>query len=148
MLTDRTAAHAALDIFVGTWTAQVLVPGAPVGHVVFERALDGQYLVQHTTVPDPNAPDSLAVIAVDDSGSYVQHYFDARGVVRIYRMGLRDGVWTLERTAPDFSPLPFWQRFQGTFSADGDRIDGRWERSDDAGATWELDFLLTYTRDR
>jgi hypothetical protein len=66
--------------------------------------------------------------------------------VRIYDMQVRDGLWTLERTKPDFSPLSFWQRFEGRFSDDGDTIEARWERSEDEGRTWELDFTLTHRR--
>ena len=61
---------------------------------------------------------------------------------------LRDGLWTLERTKPDFSPLSFWQRFEGRFADDGDTIDARWESSRDAGRSWELDFTLTHRRSR
>jgi hypothetical protein len=53
--------------------------------------------------------------------------------------------WTLERRSPDFSPLPFHQRWTGAVSADGERLHGRWEKSDD-GRAWELDFELTYSR--
>ena len=35
----------------------------------------------------------------------------------------------------------------GTVSVDGDTVDGRWEMSKD-GVTWNLDFELTYTRQR
>jgi len=40
------------------------------------------------------------------------------------------------------------QRFEGTFSDDGNSIDARWETSRDGGVTWDLDFTITYTRDR
>ena len=41
----------------------------------------------------------------------------------------------------------FNQRFIGELSADGDTIDGRWERGlGAAGDEWELDFPLTYRR--
>jgi hypothetical protein len=53
--------------------------------------------------------------------------------------------WTLERHTPDFTPLAFHQRWQGTLSPDGHTIHGRWETSPD-GQTWELDFDLTYHR--
>ena len=46
------------------------------------------------------------------------------------------------REAPGFS-----QRFIGTVSADGDTVDARWETSED-GVTWNLDFELTYVRER
>ena len=146
--TDRAAAPAALDVFVGEWVVEVAFPGSPTGRVVFEWALDGRYLLQRSSAPDP-VPDSLSLIGLgDDADPYIQHYFDSRGVTRLYRMGLADGVWTLRRTDPDFSPLDFWQRFEGTFSQDKNRIDGRLEQSHDGGATWELDFHLTYTRVR
>ena len=58
---------------------------------------------------------------------YCQHYFDSRGVARVYAMDLSDGVWTLLRDSADFTPQSFAQRYTGTFSADGQRIDGRWE---------------------
>jgi hypothetical protein len=62
-------------------------------------------------------------------------------------MRFSDGVWTLLRDSPDFSPLSFSQRFTGTFGDDGDTIRGPWETSND-GSTWEHDFDLTYTRVR
>jgi hypothetical protein len=37
------------------------------------------------------------------------------------------------------------QRFTGMFSANGKRIDGRWEIAED-GKTWKTDFDLTYTK--
>jgi hypothetical protein len=54
-------------------------------------------------------------------------------------------VWTLTRESPDFAPLDFRQRFTGTFSADGNTIDGAWESGRDGGG-WEHDFALTYRR--
>lgn len=47
----------------------------------------------------------------------------------------------------DFSPLDFAQRFTGTFSKDGGRIDGTWEIAHDK-RTWEKDFDLNYHRIR
>ncbi|MGI8505289.1 MAG: hypothetical protein ACR2MK_00530 [Solirubrobacteraceae bacterium] len=76
---------------------------------------------------------------------YLQHYFDSRGVARIYETSFKGAVWTLARTAPDLSPLDFAQRFTGTFSAERSTIEGRWEISND-GSRWEHDFDLTYTR--
>ena len=80
-----------------------------------------------------------------DGEAYTQHYFDSRGVARVYAMTFRDGMWALLRDAPDFTPLDFCQRFTGEFSADGGTINGRWETSQD-GSTWERDFDLTYRK--
>nr|MDT0663636.1 hypothetical protein [Micromonospora sp. DSM 115978] len=112
----------------------------------FEWALDGAYLIQRSSIPVPEAPESLSVIApASDSDGYTQHYFDSRGIARLYAMTFDGRLWTLERHAPDFSPLPFHQRWLATLDADGSRIDGRWETSPD-GQQWELDFELAYHR--
>jgi len=88
----------------------------------------------------------MIVSADPDTGGYTQHYYDSRGVVRLYAMSLADGVWTLTREAPDFSPLDFRQRFTGTFSPDQNTISGAWETGPADGGQWEHDFALTYRR--
>jgi hypothetical protein len=45
----------------------------------------------------------------------LQHYFDSRGVARLYEMTFSGGVWNLLRNSSDFTPLEFSQRFSGTF---------------------------------
>lgn len=135
--------------FVGEWNVEASLPGPPDtnARAVFEWVLGGSFLMQRTEISLPEAPDGIALIGLDPGGgAFTQHYFDSRGVIRIYAMTFEDGVWTLSRDRPDFSDLSFWQRYAGTFSADGDRIDGRWEISHDEGATWEKDFDLDYTR--
>lgn len=129
----------------GEWELAVDLPGAEDvrGHVVFDAM--GDVLVQRTTVPVPDAPDSFCVVVTSDDGSYVQHYFDSRGVARLYAMTFDGRTWTLERTKPDFSPLDFCQRFVGTIRDDGTTIDGEWQTSAD-GNRWKRDFGLTYTR--
>lgn len=139
--------RAALEIFVGEWVEQVGLPGAPPGRAVFEWALRETILIQRSNSPLPEFPDGLMIIAYDESAdTFTQHYFDSRGVVRIYQMTLRDGLWTLLRAEADFTSLEFSQRFQGRFSPDGKTIDGQWETSLDGGEHWKLDFPLTYTR--
>jgi hypothetical protein len=140
---DSTAAALQrLGILAGEWKVEAFGGSAPV-HI--EWILDGQYLIQRANAPDP-APNSVAIISVaEDDDSYIQHYFDTRGVTRTYAMTFAEGVWTLLRDKPDFSPLDFHQRFEGKISDDGKTIDARWEKSDD-GKTWEFDFPLTYTR--
>jgi hypothetical protein len=144
---DRPPELAALDAFAGEWNVQAALADVPAGRTVFEWALGGQYLIQRSASPGPGVPESLAIVARgEDEGSDVQHYFDSRGVVRIYRMELSGRRWTLLRTEADFSPLTFAQRFQGEFSADGSVIEGQWEMSRDGGVTWSTDFGMTYTR--
>ncbi len=148
----RNDALARLDVFVGDWSMEARFPGqeqAPSGVMArsrFEWELDGQFLSQHTEVPIPEAPDSLAIVAaVPRTGGYTQHYYDSRGVARLYAMSFTDGVWILLRESADFSPLDFRQRFTGTFSEDGNTITGAWEKTT-GGGEWEHDFTLIYHR--
>jgi len=138
-----------LNPFVGEWELEVSLPSpADVrATAVFEWALDGRFLIQRTEISIPEAPNSIALIGVDPNGvAFTQHYFDSRGVIRVYSMTFDDGVWTLLRDSPDFSDLNFWQRYTGTFSEDGATIAGSWEMSQDEGATWKKDFDLIYRR--
>jgi hypothetical protein len=153
-VTDRHAdALARLGVFIGDWVLDARFPGqeplpegGPVVRSRFEWALGGQFLVQHTEVPVEGAPDNLAIIGADaETGRYTQHYYDSRGVARLYAMTLAGGVWTLTRESADFTPLDFRQRFSGAFSADGNTITGAWEKRFD-DADWEHDFDLIYRR--
>jgi hypothetical protein len=85
----------------------------------------------------------LSVIAADGD-DFTQHYFDSRGVVRIYAMTFNGSTWTLTREQPDFSDFNFAQRYVGEFS--GNRIDGRWEIKEPGDADYRLDFELSYER--
>ena len=148
---QRLARIACLEPFVGTWLIEA--PAFPIApefadeaRTTFEWTLGGAFLLQRSSIPVPEAPDGLSVIGPDEAGDgYTQHYFDSRGIARLYAMTLDGADWTLERHAPDFSPLPFHQRWLGAFSADADAIHGRFETSPD-GHDWELDFELAYRR--
>jgi hypothetical protein len=143
-----------LDALVGRWTVQPKVEGVGTAWTEFAWQDDGLFLRQisdadtmPSTAPQAwreNAPfPTTAVIGLDDAeDEFTMLYADARGVHRVYRMTLADGVWTMWRYAPGFD-----QRFTGTFSADGDTVEARWEMSED-GVTWTLDFELIYTRVR
>jgi hypothetical protein len=153
----RPGALVCLDVFVGEWVMEARFPGdqpapanakeeSPQARSWFEWALGGQFLVQRTEVPIPEAPDSLTIVSAGpEAGAYTQHYYDSRGMARLYAMSLAGGVWTLTRESPDFTPLDFRQRFTGTFSDDGNTISGAWEKGL-GGAGWEHDFALTYRR--
>ena len=134
---------AALEVLVGEWTAEAVDPGSgePIrGTMIVEWLEGGGYLVQRTTLENPVFPRTLAMIGPDRAGRIVQHYFDSRGVARIYDISLEDGVLTLSRDDEDMA-----QRFTGRFSDDGSAIEGAWERTGDDRA-WIHDFDLTYRR--
>ena len=115
----------------------------------FEWLPGNRFLIQRWEVPMPEAPDGIAIIGTDpdSEGNYLQHYFDTRGVARVYKMSFVNGVWKLWRDTPDFSPLDFSQRYTGTFSDDGRTVAGAWEICED-GKTWRHDFDLTMIRAR
>ena len=134
-----------LDPLVGAWTLEARPPGGEAwpggGRSTFEWHPSGAYLVQHTVIELPEAPDSLSIIGCDGaSGTFTQLYSDERGVSRVYEMSIGDGEWKLWRTG-----APFSQRFNATFSEDGNTILGRWEMSED-GVDYVSDFDLVYRR--
>ena len=145
----HAAALERLEVFVGEWEIEASLDGSGASgpaRASFEWVLDGKFLLQRSEVPVPGAPDSLSVISTDpESGAYTQHYFDSRGVVRVYEMELKDDAWTLLRTKADFTGLPFSQRYKGRFEDGVNRIVGQWEKAED-GANWEVDFELSYSR--
>jgi hypothetical protein len=81
----------------------------------------------------------MAVFGVTDE-QLSMHYFDSRGVYRVYAVSLSEGTWRFSRDAPGFS-----QRFTGTFSDDGNTITGLSKLSRD-GSTWDDDLAITYRR--
>jgi hypothetical protein len=68
------------------------------------------------------------------------HYYDARGVFRIFDMSIDAKGWRLSRNAPGFS-----QRFTSTFEDGGATIYGRWELCQD-DVNWIADLRITYRR--
>lgn len=68
------------------------------------------------------------------------HYFDSRGVFRVYEVGVDSKSWRYFRDSPGFS-----QRFTGTFSDDGNTIVGLCELNRD-GAHWKDDLRITYRK--
>jgi hypothetical protein len=140
----RSPALEPLQALVGSWfvnMTHVALPDPVHGVKTYAWLEGGHFLVERGHFDHPDVPDSVAIIGADDSGEgLAQHYFDSRGVLRVYRMRLSDGIWTLWRDAPGFS-----QRFTGRFSGDGSTIEVAGELSKD-GVKWEPDFTQTYTR--
>ncbi len=131
--------------FIGSWEtegAHPMLPGEAIrGTSTFEW-LDGRrFVIWRSQYEHPQIPDAITLIGVTD-GQLSMHYFDERGVYRVYAASLDQGTWRYWRDAPapDLS-----QRFSGTFSDDGNTITGRGELSKD-GSTWEDDLALDYRR--
>lgn len=134
-----------LEPLVGEWAVEAKWPdGEPWpggGKVTFEWHVSGSHLVQRGTADFAEAPDNYSVIGCDGAnGTYFQLYSDERGVCRVYEMSIGNGEWNLWRNGE-----PFSQRFTGTFSDDGNVINGRWEKAEE-GTNYTTDFDLIYSR--
>ena len=143
---EDTARHPdldALDALIGQWATKETHPMLP-GEVVKGRAtfewLEGErFLINRSTADHPQFPDSISVVGVTEEGLSM-HYFDSRGVYRVYLLSMSDGVMKIWRDAPGFS-----QRFTGRLEDGGDTIAGKWQLSQD-DATWNDDLEITYRR--
>lgn len=134
-----------LEILVGEWDMAGIHPAFPSavhGHSSFAWLMEGSLLVWHFEWEPPGPPSAISVIGHDDEAvdTCTMLYADERGVARIYRLRLADGVWTMWRESPGFS-----QRITGKLSADGNTIASHGELSRD-GARWEQDLDVMYTR--
>ena len=138
-----------LQPFIGEWRVEgrhVALPNVLIrGRTVFEWWGGRTFLIQRSTVDHPDFPDSSAMIgATQPGGGLAQHYFDTRGVHRVFDMTFDRGVWTLSRKAASASD--FDQRMSARFSADGNTITGDFEVRDPGTHEMRHDFSLTYTR--
>lgn len=117
------------------------------GASVFEWWGDRTFLMHRSVLDHPDFPDSISMIgATRPDGGLAQHYFDSRGVHRLFDMTLADGVWTLDRKAA--GPKDFDQRMKATFSADGTLITAEFELRDSQTHQMRHDFSVTYRRIR
>jgi hypothetical protein len=132
-----------LNALVGSWTIEASHPAFPStlvdGVAEFEWLEGERFLLQRSRIDHPEFPDSLIVFGADDD-ELSMHYFDSRGVHRVYEVSFLGGVWRMWRHAPGFS-----QRFTGTFDDDGDTIAGGWKLSRDE-KIWNDDLQTTFRR--
>jgi hypothetical protein len=148
---------------IGTWDTEATHPAMP-GVVVHGSAivewLDGErFLIVRARTNPRDFPDSISIIgdmesdrvdrahgeervATTAAATLRMHYFDSRGVFRVYETRVTDTAWEFSREAPRFS-----QRFTGEFADGGDTIVGRSQlREDDVH--WSDDLAITYRRHR
>ena len=148
-----------LNRLVGSWTTEATHPAVP-GIVVRGTAtvewLEGErFLISRTRTDHPDFPDAISVIGFTDrdrvhgapatnlaagDDRLSMHYFDSRGVSRVFDVSIDDHAWRFWRDAPGFS-----QRFTGTFTDGGDTIVGRSQLCQD-DVHWNDDLAITYRR--
>ena len=142
------------ELLIGEWHGEGVLPIDPPLTLSVEATIErlGEFLVLRSVGGLGGVPSSVSVIGgAPDGEPQPMHYFDARGVKRLFVMSLEGSTWTIRRAPGEDWNGPggpgFNQRFIGEISADGRTIDGRWERGmGDAGDRWELDFPMTYFR--
>ena len=135
-----------LDQLVGEWTLEATHPAFPdlvvPGRSSFEW-LDGEkFMIQRSSADHPDFPNSISVIGAmsDDDERLSMHYYDSRGVHRVYSLEMSEGVLRIARDAPGFS-----QRLEARVADDGDSFGGVWQLSRD-DETWDEDLGITYRR--
>jgi hypothetical protein len=139
---------------LGEWHGEGEMPLEPpmkiAANVSIERL--GEFIVMRTTGEPAEMPDSISIIGGAPAGEpQPMHYFDSRGVKRLFMTTLEGSTWRIWRAPGEDWHGPdgpgFNQRFIGEMSADRRTISGRWERGlGDAGDRWELDFPIIYRR--
>jgi hypothetical protein len=156
MITSSDVALHALNRLVGTWTTEATHPGLPGvtvhGTVDIEWLEGDRFLIHRSRFDHRDFPDSISIIGfmerdrddkapvTADESQLAMHYFDSRGVFRVYGVSIEETSWRIWRDATGFS-----QAFIGRFSDDGDSIAGRWQLSED-DHTWNDDLEITYRR--
>ena len=141
----KNAALAQLEGLIGEWTLTMtdawFLDDRTIeveGSASF-RWLDDSFIEMRGSLGTDQSVWDWVIGRSDAREAFVLLYHDERGVLRVFDMTFGGGEWTLVREDPDFH-----QRFIATVGAD--RIDARWEASEDAGATWRKDFDLIFER--
>ena len=139
---------------IGEWHGEGVMPIDPPMTISVEATVEslGKFIVFRSVGKPADVPDSVSIIGgAPDGDPQPMHYFDSRGVKRLFLTALEGSTWKIWRAPGEDWNGPdgpgFNQRFIGEISSDGNTIVGRWERGmGDAGDQWELDFPLTYVR--
>ena len=156
---EESAKRAALEAFaplIGKWRSEATHPMFPgeivTGEMTYEWLSGEAFLIQRSAMSDPRFPDSIVIVGfTDDNGDagegddsatdeLVGHYFDSRGVFRVYRLAMDDRTLRIWRDAPGFS-----QRLEAVLSEDGSTLAGVWQlaREDES---FEDDLAITFRR--
>jgi hypothetical protein len=135
---------AAFDRLVGEWTFEAthpLVPATVVhGRMTYAWLEGRRFLIQRSSNDHPDFPDAISVIGFADEEELTAHYYDSRGVFRIYRIEMEGETLRMWRDEPGFR-----QRMEGTLSEDGATftLTGQLSRDEE---TWDDDLATTFTR--
>ena len=142
-----------LEVFIGEWRVDAVHARNPAellhGRAAFEWWPAGErtFVLERWSMEHPDFPDSINLIgATQPDGGLAIHYYDTRGVHRVYLMSFKDATWTVSRKRKAGSKTDFDQRFVGEFSADRRTITGEWQRTDPGKSQMMHDLDVTYTK--
>jgi hypothetical protein len=139
---------------IGAWHGEGSIPIEPPMTISVLATVErlGEFIVFRSAGEPAEVPDNISIIGgAPDGEPQPMHYFDDRGVERLYLTTIQGSTWTIWRAPGEDWNGPhgpgFNQRFIGEISADGRTIVARWERGmGNAGDRWEMDFPITYVR--
>jgi hypothetical protein len=145
-----------LGRLVGSWVTEATHPAMPGvvvhGSVDIEWLEGKRFLIHRARTDHPAFPDSISIIGnmEHDIGDEAQsagsesklsmHYFDSRGVFRVYDSDIDETTWRFYREDTSFP-----QRVSCTFSPDGNTLTGVSQVREN-GAPWSDDLAITYRR--
>ena len=111
---------------IGEWHGEGEMPIEPPMKISVEATIErlGEFIVFRSVGEPADVPDSISIIGGAPEGEpQPMHYFDARGVERLYLTTLEGSTWTIWRAPGEDWNGPhgpgFNQRFIGEISADG-----------------------------
>ena len=126
------------------------MPGVLItGSATFEW-LDGeQFVIFRSHYDHADIPNAVSVIG--DTDGYHMHYFDSRGVYRLYELTVVDDGWVIAigRDSPtgafDSPDAPFSQRITYGLEEADQTMSGHGQLSHD-DINWDNDLEITYHR--
>ena len=117
----------AFERLIGDWHGEGQIPIEPPMAISQEAKIErlGAFVVFSSVGQPADVPDTISIIGgAPDGEPQPMHYFDGRGVQRMYLTSLEGSTWRIWR-APVRTEGPhgpgFNQRFVGEISADGSR---------------------------
>jgi hypothetical protein len=153
-MSEATLASLGMRV-VGRWTTESTHPDLP-GTVINGTAdiewLEGErFLILRSRNDHPDFPDAISIVgdtravtaedvAADRSEELHLHYFDSRGVYRVYDVSIKPDGWEWALKEPGWA-----QRLPLSF-ADGDRTMSGTSRLSVDNGPWNDDLEVTYRR--
>ena len=126
------------------------MPGITItGSATFEWLEGERFVIFRSHYEHPDLPDAVSIIG--DTDGFHMHYFDSRGVYRLYELTIAADGWTIAmaRQSPAgafASPdAPFSQRVIYTFEHAGQFMSGKGQLSHD-DLNWDDDLEIMYRR--